>query len=146
MAGLDRRTILGLIVAVGAPARPGAAAAVRIRIRIRDLYGRGAAFSDQAVALDQQRVQIQGFMAPPLKADVDFFVLTKLPMAVCPFCDSELDWPNDIVLVRLRGRQDWVDFNQPILVTGTLALGTEIDTATGFVSRVRLVDAVFELA
>ena len=131
-----------MIVAVGAPARPSAAAD---RIRIRDLYGHGAAFSDQALALNEQRVQIQGFMAPPLKPDADFFVLTKLPMAVCPFCDSELDWPNDIVLVRLRGRQDWVDFNQPIVVTGTLALGTEIDAATGFVSRVRLVDANFEL-
>ena len=143
MAGLNRRCLLAMIVAVGAPARPGAAAD---RIRIRDLYGRGAAFSDQALALDEQRVQIQGFMAPPLKPDAEFFVLTKLPMAVCPFCDSELDWPNDIVLVRLRGRQDWVDFNQPILVTGTLALGTEIDPATGFVSRVRLVDASFELS
>ena len=133
-----------MIVAVGAPARPSAAAD-RIRIRIRDLYGRGAAFSDQALALDEQQVQIQGFMAPPLKPDADFFVMTKLPMAVCPFCDSELDWPNDIVLVRLRGRKAWVDFNQPIVVTGTLALGTEIDAATGFVSRVRLVDANFEL-
>ena len=47
--------------------------------------------------------------------------------------------------MRLRGRQAWVDFNQPIVVTGTLALGTEIDGATGFVSRVRLVDARFEL-
>ena len=142
MAVLDRRCLLGMIMAVGAPARPSAAAD---RIRIRDLYGHGAAFSDQALALNEQRVQIQGFMAPPLKPDADFFVLTKLPMAVCPFCDSELDWPNDIVLVRLRGRQDWVDFNQPIVVTGTLALGTEIDAATGFVSRVRLVDANFEL-
>ena len=142
MAVLDRRCLLGMIMAVGAPARPSAAAD---RIRIRDLYGHGAAFSDQALALNEQRVQIQGFMAPPLKPDADFFVLTKLPMAVCPFCDSELDWPNDIVLVRLRGRQDWVDFNQPIVVTGTLALGTEIDAATGFVSRIRLVDANFEL-
>ena len=142
MAGLDRRCLLGMILAVSAPARQSAAAD---RIRIRDLYGHGAAFSDQALALNEQRVQIQGFMAPPLKPDADFFVLTKLPIAVCPFCDSELDWPNDIVLVRLRGRQDWVDFNQPIVVTGTLALGTEIDAATGFVSRVRLVDANFEL-
>ena len=142
MAGLDRRCLLGMILAVSAPARQSAAAD---RIRIRDLYGHGAAFSDQALALNEQRVQIQGFMAPPLKPDADFFVLTKLPMAVCPFCDSELDWPNDIVLVRLRGRQAWVDFNQPIVVTGTLALGTEIDGATGFVSRVRLVDASFEL-
>jgi hypothetical protein len=143
VARLGRRCLLGLIVAAGAPAWPGAAAN---RIRIRDLYGRGAAFSEQALALNEQTVQIQGFMAPPLKPDVNFFVLTKLPMAVCPFCDSEMNWPNDIVLVRLHDRQDWVDFNQPIVVTGTLSLGTEIDEATGFVSRVRLVDAAFELA
>lgn len=143
MIGLERRRILGLIAAAIAPVWPSAAAE---RIRIRDLYGRGAAFSDRALALTDQIVQIQGFMAPPLKPDVNFFVLTKLPMAVCPFCDSELNWPNDIVLVRLRDRQDWVDFNQAIIATGTLALGTEIDEATGFVSRVRLVGAAFELA
>jgi len=71
-------------------------------------------------------------------------VLTKMPMAVCPFCDKEADWPQDIVLVRLREKQDWVDFNLPILVTGTLSLGTEIDQETGFVSRVRLIDAAYE--
>jgi hypothetical protein len=142
MAGLARRSFLGLM-AVGAFARPGAAAD---RIRIRDLYPRGAEFSEKALSLADRTVQIQGFMAPPLKPDADFFVLTKLPMAVCPFCDSELNWPNDIVLVRLTERQDWVDFNQPIVVTGTLSLGTEIDESTGFVSRVRLVDAAYELA
>jgi hypothetical protein len=143
MVGLERRRILSLVAAAIAPAWPAAAAE---RIRIRDLYGRGAAFSDRALALNNQMVQIQGFMAPPLKPDVNFFVLTKLPMAVCPFCDSELNWPNDIVLVRLRDRQDWVDFNQAIIATGTLALGTEVDETTGFASRVRLVDAAFELA
>ena len=49
------------------------------------------------------------------------------------------------MLVRLRRDQDWVDFNQPIVVTGTLRLGTEIDPATGFVSRVRLDDAAYGL-
>jgi hypothetical protein len=142
MAGFGRRSIVALIVAAGAFARPGAAAD---RIRIRDLYGRGAEFSEKAVSLADQTVQIQGFMAPPLKPDADFFVLTKLPMAVCPFCDSEMNWPNDIVLVRLRDRQDWVDFNRPIVATGTLSLGTEIDEDTGFVSRIRLVDASYEL-
>jgi hypothetical protein len=142
MAGLARRSIVGLILAVGALARPGTAAEP---IRIRDLYTRGAEFSAQAQALANRTVEITGFMAPPLKPDANFFVLTKLPMAVCPFCDSELNWPNDIVLVKLRGPQDWVDFNQPIVVTGILSLGTEIDEDTGFVSRVRLIDAEYEL-
>lgn len=143
MAGLTRRSFTTLIAAAGALARPSAAAE---RIRIRDLYARGAEFSPEALALADKTVELPGFMAPPLKPDASFFVLTKLPMAVCPFCDSELSWPNDIVLVRLARDQDWVDFNQPILATGTLSLGTEIDQETGFVSRVRLVDAAYDLA
>ena len=138
-----RGAVLGLLVA-GLGAR--AARAAVERLRIRDLYAKGAEFSDKAQTLSGQEVVIQGFMAPPLKADAAFFVLTKLPMAVCPFCDSELNWPTDIVLVRLHSRQDWVDFNLPILVTGRLELGTEIDQETGFVSRVRLVEADYELA
>jgi hypothetical protein len=140
---LTRRIVLLCAVALaplGGPARAGVE-----RLRIRDLYAKGAEFSDKAQALNGQTVEIQGFMAPPLKAEADFFVLTKLPMAVCPFCDSELDWPTDIVLVKLGQRQDWVDFNRPIVVRGRLQLGTEVDQETGFVSRVRLVEARYEL-
>jgi hypothetical protein len=115
-------------------------------LKVRELYGRGMEFSDKAQALDGQRVQIRGFMAPPLKPDAQFFVLTKMPMAVCPFCDNEADWPRDIVLVRLRERQDWVIFNRAIVTEGVLELGTEVDEETGFVSRVRLTDAVYETA
>ena len=100
MRGPTRRgAVLGLLVA-GLEAR--AAQAAVERLRIRDLYAKGAEFSDKAQSLSGQKVVIQGFMAPPLKADAAFFVLTKLPMAVCPFCDSELNWPTDIVLVRLH--------------------------------------------
>jgi hypothetical protein len=142
MTGTSRRSlVIGLLVA-GAFARSGAAAE---RILIRDLYARGAEFSPRALKLADRMVSIPGFMAPPLKPDAAFFVLTKLPMSVCPFCDSELNWPTDIVLVRLDGPQEWVDFNQRILVTGTLTLGTEVDQSTGFVSRARLVDASYEL-
>ena len=141
MAGWTRRCSLTLLLA--ALARPSRAA--EPTIRIRELYGRGAEFSEAALALADKAVLIKGYMAPPLKPDAGFFVLTKLPMAVCPFCDKELDWPMDIVLVRLRQQQDWVDFNRLIAVTGILSLGTEIDEETGFVSRVRLVDASFEL-
>jgi hypothetical protein len=115
------------VAAILALHRPACAAAPLLRMRDRE-------------------VVVQGFMAPPLRAEAAFFVLTKLPMAVCPFCDSELDWPTDIVLVRLRRQQDWVEFNQPIKVRGILELGTNIDRDTGFVSRVRLVGAVYELA
>ncbi|HMR33321.1 MAG TPA: hypothetical protein PKA13_08590 [Geminicoccaceae bacterium] len=137
-----RRHLLLLTALAAVPGRAMAAP----RLRIRDLYVAGAEFSPEARSLDGKPVVMQGFMAPPLKPDIDFFVLTKLPMAVCPFCDSEMDWPADIVVVRLRKAQDWVDFNTPILVTGRLELGTVVDEGTGFVSRVRLVDAAYELS
>ena len=40
-----------------------------------------------------------GFMAPPLKAESKFLVLTRMPMGVCPFCELAADWPSDIVVV-----------------------------------------------
>ena len=135
-----RRHLLLLTALAAVPGRAMAAP----RLRIRDLGGAGAEFPPGARSLEGKPVVMQGFMAPPLKPDIDFFVLPKLPMAVCPFCDSEMDWPADIVVVRLRKAQDWVDFNTPILVTGRLELGTVVDEGTGFVSRVRLVDAAYE--
>lgn len=145
MPSLTRRALAALAAGAAAAEATPARAAVVERIRIRDLYAERAEFSAKANGLDGRPVEIQGYMAPPLKADAAFFVLTKLPMAVCPFCDSELDWPTDIVLVRLRRRQDWAEFNQPIVASGRLALGTEVDPDTGFVSRVRLVDAAYDL-
>jgi hypothetical protein len=125
---------------------PGRRAHAAERIKIRDLYKTQKEFSERALALANSEVEVPGFMAPPLKPDATFFVLTKMPMAVCPFCDNEADWPRDIVLVRLRERQDWVIFNRAIVTEGVLELGTEVDEETGFVSRVRLTDAVYETA
>ena len=145
MLHLTRRTLATLLAGIAAAPATAARAAAE-RIRIRDLYVERAEFSPKATGLNGRSVEIQGYMAPPLKAEAGFFVLTKLPMAVCPFCDSELDWPTDIVLVRLRRRQDWAEFNQPIVASGRLELGTEVDAETGFVSRVRLVDAAYDFA
>jgi len=140
MARISRRALIGGVASGAAIARPARAATL---LRIRELYDVGAEFSPRAQELAGRPVTIPGFMAPPVKPDVRFFVLTKLPMAVCPFCSSETDWPTDIVLVRTRRRQDWVDFSRLIEVTGTLELGTEIDLDTGFVSRVRLTGASY---
>ena len=82
-------------------------------------------------------------MAPPLKAEATFFVLTRMPMSVCPFCESEADWPSDIVVVYTDEPISVVPFNFPIRVSGRLELGVYKDEAMGFVSRVRLVDADF---
>lgn len=105
----------------------------------------GLTFSDTLKKLSGQRIRIQGFMAPPLKAEADFLVLTKEPVSLCPFCNSDQDWPNDIILVKLGKHRDFVQSNTLIEVTGLLQIGSETDEKTGFVSLVRLVDADYRI-
>lgn len=140
---MDRRQFLTL--AAGAPllaaARP--ALAETPVIRLRDLYNRDLSFSDYAQLHADAWVEVDGFMAPPLKAESNFFVLTKMPMAVCPFCDDAADWPADIVAVYGNDIVPVAPFNVPIRVAGKLELGTHKDTELGFVSRVRLTGASY---
>jgi len=113
-------------------------------VRLRELYEKDGSFSALAQSLAGKRVPVRGFMAPPLKADAAFFVLTKRPMSTCPFCESAAEWPRDILVVRTKRRFDVLAFNIGIVVDGVLELGTETDPGTGFVSRVRLTDAIVE--
>ena len=64
-----------------------------------------------------------------------------MPMAICPFCDSVVTWPSDIVAIYGRDVVSVAPFNVPITVSGILELGEYKDAELGFVSRVRLVDA-----
>lgn len=144
MTGLSRRFFLAATCAAAA-LRPYHVAAAE-DLDFSELYSRGTELSDKATALTGERVRIEGYMAPPLKPEADFFVMTKMPMAVCPFCDNEADWPRDILFVRMERRQPFVPFNRRIVVEGVLEAGTETDPETGFVSRVRLTDASFERA
>ena len=70
--------------------------------------------------LTGRKVSIQGFMAPPLKAEAQFFVLTEIPMALCPFCSTDADWPDNILVVYLDRKQTFTDPNQRIEARGTL--------------------------
>ncbi len=106
---------------------------------------RGLVLSDKLTALNGQRVVITGFMAPPLKSALDFFVLTRVPMALCPFCSSDAEWPEDIVFVRMPPGQTIQPTSAPVRVTGTLDLGTKADEATGFVSLVRILADTVEV-
>jgi hypothetical protein len=119
-------------------------AAPPTNLKFAECWVTGMKFSEKVKALDGKRVVMRGFMAPPLKPDADFFVLTRIPMAVCPFCETETDWPDDIVLVKLSRPHEFVQYNVPIKTTGTLQIGTDIDEETGFVSRLRIVGATFE--
>lgn len=109
--------------------------------RVRDLWNKDMSFSDLARALDGARVEANGYMAPPLKAQSTFFVLTNRPMAVCPFCETEAEWPDDIMAVHTRRVFDVIPYNVPCIATGTLSLGTATEAETGFVSRARIIEA-----
>jgi len=146
---MDRRqfalsgTACGLWVSLG---RIGEAVAADKPIKLRELYNRDRTFSDLAKSLEGERIAVNGFMAPPLKAEMNFFVLTKMPMAVCPFCETEAEWPDDILAIYTKRVVDVISYRTKIVTRGVLELGTFTDPDTGFVSRVRLVDAVYERA
>jgi hypothetical protein len=111
------------------------------RIRMFELYKEDLSFSDTAKKLNGKIVSMQGFMAPHLKVESDFFVLSNSPVETCPFCESEDQWIDTIIFVRMKKRQEAVNPGDLIQVVGRLEIGPQTDAATGFVSRVRLVDA-----
>ncbi len=110
---------------------------------IRDLYNPDQSFSPLARACEGARVTFTGFMAPPLKADARFFVLTKMPMAVCPFCEPDADWPADILPAHTKRKVKIIPFNLRISATGIFRIGRHIDENTGFYSLIRLTDATY---
>ncbi|MDQ4061918.1 MAG: hypothetical protein M3145_12590 [Pseudomonadota bacterium] len=113
------------------------------RVRMFELYDGNNEFSPLAKELNGKRISMQGFMAPHLKVDSDFFILSNTPVESCPFCASEGDWIDSIVFVRMRRRQEAVDPGTVIMVEGKLEIGPEKDPETGFFSKVRLTDAEF---
>jgi hypothetical protein len=104
---------------------------------------RGIEFSDRLKALHSKQVTLTGYMAPPLKAESPFFVLTREPLAICPFCQSDADWPLDIVVVYLKQASPLISAGSQVHVTGLLDIGSYNDQETGFVSQLRLVQSVF---
>jgi hypothetical protein len=132
---VTRRIVVGLALVAPFASRRAHAAD---RVTFRDLWSERAEFSQRAKELAGKTVEMRGYMAPPLKPEVEFYVLTSTPMATCPFCDSEATWPQDIALVMLARPLKAQAYNRPISVTGILEIGTQTDEKTGFVSRVRL--------
>lgn len=133
-----------LIAAAALPLVPGVAHAAPEKLKFRDLYKRGRDLTERAQSLAGQAVEMVGYMAPPLKPEISFFVLTKLPMSVCPFCETEAQWPDDIVLALTDRPVDPVRYTDLIRASGTFETGFETDPDTGFVSFVRLRSTSFE--
>ena len=117
-------------------------AASDLRLSFEEMYEGnpilGLQFSQKLKSFADKTVSVEGFMAPPLTPTINFFVLTREPMSICPFCSTDADWPADIVVVQLSEPVVALPFDRPISVTGTLELGTEVDAETGFVSLVRI--------
>jgi hypothetical protein len=141
-AGISRRSLLAL--AVLAPIAGAARAAEGVSFA--DIAIANDKFTEKARRLAGKTVEMRGYMAPPLKPEIDFFVLTSLPTAICPFCDAAASWPDDIVLIFMGRPIRALAYDRLIKVTGTLEIGTDTDEATGFVSRVRLRDSNYARA
>ena len=111
-------------------------------LTFEDLYAemtvRGVKLSDKVNQLAGKKVEMTGFMAPPLTAKVNFFVLTKVALTVCPFCSTDADWPADIVVVFMPKGKDVTPTEHQVKVTGTLSVGSQTDEETGFVSLIRI--------
>lgn len=105
---------------------------------------RGLMLSDKLVSLDGQMVAIEGYMAPPLKPALDWFVLTRVPLALCPFCSTDADWPSDIALVYMPPDQTVLSTTEPLRVIGRMEVGSSVDAETGMVSIVRVYVEKFE--
>ena len=99
---------------------------------------RGLVLSPKFTSLHGKGVVMAGYMAPPMKPAVDFFVLTRMPLALCPFCAADAEWPEDIVFVRMSPSQTVKPTSAPVQVVGRLDVGTKTDAATGFINLVRI--------
>lgn len=139
----DRRKLLWGMVA--APMLAKSAFAFGTPFRLSELYHRNGQFSDLALALDGEIIDVLGFMAPPLQEDLRFFVLAKLPMPVCPFCETEAEWPDDILAVYADEVVDVVPYQMGIVTRGRLRLGAFTDPQTGFLSLLRLENSTYRV-
>ena len=137
---LSRRSMLGLACLAPLACVPARAADL---VTFSDLAVAEGRYTEKAKKLAGRTVEMHGYMAPPLKPEIDFFVLTSLPTAICPFCDAAASWPDDIVLVNLSRPVRALAYDRLLDVSGTLEIGTFTDEATGFVSLVRLRDAKY---
>ena len=137
---MSRRSVLGLVCLAPLAVRPARAAEL---VTFADISVADDQYTEKARKLAGTVVEMRGYMAPPLKPEIDFFVLTSLPTAICPFCDAAASWPDDIVLVHLSRPVRALAYDRLLDVSGTLEIGVDTDAATGFVSLVRLRDAKY---
>lgn len=141
--GITRRTVLTAGMMLGATAAGSSLNAVPTSYKIYDFLDKNLAASALAQSLEGTQVLVTGYMAPPPQDGGSFFVLVRLPLSACPFCDPELDWPDHVLAVYTKRPVRPKPFNVLLSVRGTLKLGQYEDPDTGFVSRIRLLNASY---
>jgi hypothetical protein len=143
MAACWRLVAFAVMALVGLTPLSGSAVAAdqAIELKFTDFYVDDFSidYSERLKALAGKPIAVRGYMAPPLKPDGNFLVLTREPVALCPYCETDADWPRDTLVVYLRDER--VQIGSKIKITGTLDIGSKTDQRTGFVSLVRLVNA-----
>jgi hypothetical protein len=105
---------------------------------------KGLILTDKLRSLDGKEVVMEGYMAPPLKPQIDWFVLTSIRLEFCPFCSSGADWPTDIAVVYMK-EGTLVATQVPVRIRGRLEIGQAVDPETGMVSLVRIYADEIEL-
>lgn len=114
-------------------------------IRFRDFYElpigpRGLKPTEKLLALNGKRVRMLGFMAKQEEPSAGMFILTPVPVAMAEAADGPADdLPATAVFVHWQtDHAEPVPYTpSPLLLTGTLAVGSE-DETDGRVSAVRL--------
>jgi hypothetical protein len=145
---LDRRRVLlagvssfALVAGFG---RSSSAASPSLQLG--DLYRNpdmpGVDYRPKVLAMAGQRVSVKGYVVPHT-ADraAPFMIVSAEPLAGCPHCLAALDLPSDSVIGYFKEQPKLKDIGLPVMVEGTLELGSRADAKTGFVSAIRLVEA-----
>ena len=106
-----------------------------------DVVRGGIDFTPNLLELEGETIRMVGYMAPPLKPRVEWFVLTREPLATCPYCSDAAEWPADVVFVRLpSGRTANTEAHNTLIeVIGRLELGIDQTEEEGL-SLIRLID------
>lgn len=137
--------LLGILAVIFAAGSGLAATELEFGTFRANLVRGGIEFTPNLEQLEGQEVVLTGYMAPPLKPRVNWFALTREPMATCPYCSDAADWPDDVVFARLpSGRNTNAENHQTLLrVTGRLEIGIDSNVEEGL-SLIRLVDVRIE--
>ena len=93
--------------------------------------------SDKLLSLDGKLVEVKGYMAPPLKLGLDWFLLGDAPIGACPFHSTAASITSGTALVYVDGPEFPFSY-EPVNVIGELHVGELTDPETGMVSIARI--------